>query len=182
MNEIAAFTYAAMLHFAPPELLPQWSGFEETLEQRYERYAEIANTVGDVCQTRRCAAFLVAMGAQESHFALDADRGPKCYSEGKHKSRCDGGRAASVWQVHAHCAEWSKEEPGKCADEVTVSKLFQDRAVAARAVWNKAKWSMKFCKNLTGLTGGCIETNRSSAKQALAREALWRKVQAWKPR
>ncbi len=174
------FALAAMLNFFPTTTHERRPWGDEEREATVARYTAISAAIGEACETsktpRRCAALLVAIGGGESGFARDADDGP-CYREGGYKSRCDGGRAASVWQVHAHCAAWAE---GKCAEWVTVDELFADRTLAAKAVLRQASWSIKHCKNLSGLTGACVDAG-AGHRSAAAREALWRKIERWQP-
>ncbi len=168
--------FLAMLAHAPVERLPQFPGHVETLPQQLARYGEIAAAITDVCEgesrtPRDCAALLVALAWGESGFARDADVGP-CRNDGAYRSRCDGGRAASVWQAHAYGAD--------DAGPITVERLFADRRLAARQALRAARGSLRMCRHLApedrlaALGGTC-----TPGKSQRARYRAWMTLRAW---
>jgi hypothetical protein len=174
------WTFLAMLAHAPIELRPEFDGHIETEQEALARYGDIARTITEVCseqkQPRVCASLLVAIGAGESHFAADADRGP-CYREGGHRTRCDSGLAAIVWQTHAHGFD-------RGGAPITVERLFAERHLAAFVAFKAAAGSLNMCRHLpdpvdrlSGLSGRC----QAGLKSARERYTLWRKVSSWRP-
>ncbi|NUO50679.1 MAG: hypothetical protein HOV80_17640 [Polyangiaceae bacterium] len=184
MIELYTWVLAALLQFAPPDRLPQYPGYEETLEQTQERYADIAGVISSVALAeeeapdgmtdREEAALLVAIAVGETHLALDADRGP-CFRDGRFHERCDRGRAASIWQVHA----WKRN-----GEWVPLSELFENRELAAERAFYVARSSLGMCKHLppedrlSGLSGRCIRGLAS----AQAHYRRWMKLRAWEPK
>jgi hypothetical protein len=183
MSELAAWLLAAALHFSPVERLPQFPGHEETAESSRERYgaiaADVASVVEEMKGTKQEAALLLAWALGESGLARDADVGP-CF-RGRHKganhrTRCDSGAAASMWQIHEHVA--------KDGTPVTKEQLFADRKLAARTMLRALRASSKACRHLkpedrfsqAGL-GRCVEGNKS----VRARFRLWARVAGWAP-
>lgn len=175
---LVEWTLAALLHFAPPELQSKNPWADPSLEAARERYQGIAEAIAgecdDVKSKRSCAALLAAIAIGESGLARDADLGP-CYRKGGHKRRCDSGAAASVWQVHAHGFDTRGED-------ITIERLFSERALAAWLVHRVARGSLARCSHLpeqdrlAGLGGNC--TPSASAR---ARWKLWRQVEQWSP-
>lgn len=114
MNAIAAWLYALMVYLAPPDKLaaaPQLRGWEETAEQKHERYQEIAQALYHVTYDpsrrslfggkdgrARTAATLLAIAFMESGFARDVDKGP-CSKDRPPGMDCDGGQAAGLGQI-----------------------------------------------------------------------------------
>lgn len=107
MSPVVAWVLALIHAIAPrPAVVP---GIEETAAHREERLEEVAEDIAAAAfdprspplplgahPRSRAAALLVAVAALESGFAADADLGP-C---SRHPvSRCDGGRAVSLWQL-----------------------------------------------------------------------------------
>jgi hypothetical protein len=174
MSPLGAKVLAALLTFAPPAAhdANPWRDASAAVAQK--RYEGIAEAIAGECSDWRCASLLIAIGVGESGLAADADLGP-CYRVGRFKTRCDRGRAASVWQVHAY---------GEDADgRITVARLFNDRALAARIVRRIAFGSLKQCahlparERLANLGGGKC----APSKSASARWDLWQRVLVWKP-
>lgn len=183
MSELAAWLFAAALHFSPVERLPSFPGHEETTETASARYSEIAGDIATVVEenngTKAEAALLLAWAIGESGLAHDADVGP-CF-RGRHKganyrTRCDSGAAASMWQIHEHTA--------KDGTPVKRGQLFADRKLAARTMLRALRASSKACRHLkpedrfsqAGL-GRCVEGNKS----VRARFRLWVHVSGWAP-
>lgn len=175
---LAEWTLAALLHFAPPELQARNPWADPSVEEARKRYQEIAQTIAAECadtkSQRSCAALLSAIAIGESGLARDADLGP-CYRKGAHQTRCDSGAAASVWQVHAHGFDARGED-------ITIKRLFAERALAAWLVHRIARGSLARCGNLpeedrlAGLGGSC-----KPSKSARARFHLWKKIEGWNP-
>lgn len=173
------WTLAALLHFAPPENHTKAPWADASPEAARARYEAIAQTIGaecqDVKQPRACAALLAAIAIGESGLARDADEGP-CYREKGYRKRCDSGAAASVWQVHAHGFDARGED-------ITIARLFSERALAAWLVHRIARGSLARCAHLperdrlAGLGGSC-----TPSKSARARWDLWKRIEGWVPR
>lgn len=173
---MAAWLLAAAVHFSPPEKLPQL-GYTETREETVARYAEIVGSiveaVDDVKAKKPAAALALAWGIGESALSRDADIGP-CHREGRWKTRCDSGLAATVWQIHATTFE---------GGALTVADLFADRKRAARLVVRRQASSWSQCRHLEprdrfsafGI-GRCVEGN----EQVRKRFALYQTIVAWK--
>lgn len=180
MTTLEALILAWALHFAPITHLPQYAGHEETAEQARARYVAISHDIAEAVKDRKdaksAAALLLAWAVGESALSHDADVGP-CHRVGKLKLRCDGGAAASIFQLHAHRA--------KDGTPITVAMLFADRALAARIALRGLIGSQHTCASLEAqdrfsafATGaGCVAGNKS----VRARYRLWREVSAWVP-
>src|SRR5689334_6529165 len=101
---MAAWVFILICALAPPAklaALPAYPGWAETVEQRTARMQSIADDIAAVTTDPREMAVLVAIGHHESGWAPDVDNGP-CYRGPRNDSpRCDGGRAASPWQLQA---------------------------------------------------------------------------------
>lgn len=176
---LAEWLLAAALHFSPPEKLPQFPGHEETRDQAVTRYASIVDdivaAVDGVKAPKHAAALALAWGIGESALAHDADLGP-CHREGRWKKRCDGGLAASIWQVHATTFD---------GELLKVEDLFGDRARTARLVVQRMASSWVQCRHLEprdrfsafGI-GRCVEGN----EQVRKRFALYQTIAGWKPK
>lgn len=133
---LTSWCLALMTAFAPLERAAQvqaFPGYEETIQQRGERYEAIASAVVSVAfdphrlpvykgpnGRARTAALLLAVAYHESGFSKDVDEGP-CYRGPDGKSaRCDGGHAACMMQIHPG--------PGAVTSEGwTEADLFGDR-------------------------------------------------------
>lgn len=173
---LAAWTLSALLHYAPPErhVGRPWADVDRAAT--VARYEGIRDAIVSQCTTRSCAALLVAIAVGESGLARDADVGP-CHREGAWKSRCDAGKAASVWQAQAY----GHDKAGK---RITVARLFAERPLAAWVVLRTARGSLQRCKHLpeeqrlAGLGGGHCKPSKS----ATARWRLWQSVAAWEPK
>lgn len=97
----------------PPEryaLFPTYPEAQETAKERTDRYQEIAQDIAEVVSEgqntpatsrRYTASLLFAIAIHESGLAKDVDVGP-CAPERLKKGGCDGGRAASLWQIQGY--------------------------------------------------------------------------------
>ncbi len=168
----------AALHFAPPAQHRQFPGHEETVEQARARYAQIARDIAEAAvQTKdpkATASLMLAWAIGESGLYRDADTGP-CYREGAWRQRCDGGLAATIWQLHAL----------RDGDDVLKPKdLFADRARAARIVAKRLPAAWHSCRRLapedrfSGFGLGYCKAGNASVR---ARYRLWLRVRAWQP-
>ena len=180
MQALIAWLVLAALHFAPPAKHRVFPGHEETAEQALARYTSIATDIATAVEGRKDAkdraALMLAWGIGETGLYHDADKGP-CWREGVWKTRCDGGLAAGIWQMHTHRDPTS----GKW---LSVEEIFGDRARAARTATTLISKSLKSCTHVAaedqlsafGL-GRCVSNNRS----VRARYKLWNQVRAWEP-
>lgn len=142
---VIAWLYATMLALVPPARAWQSPTHPETIEQRTERYHAIAVTIHAVAfdpsrsplpgmSRRQSAGMLLAVAIGESGLALDTDRGP-CYRGGRYRTRCDSGRAASMWQL------WEREPLERL-------RYFGDRRAAAVEAHNRIGRSLNACRTL----------------------------------
>lgn len=179
---LTAWCLAAALHFAPISRLPQYPGHEETKDEALERYQSIAQDVasaaGEVPDSKRRAALLLAIAIGESGLAHDADVGPCYRGKDKHSplhTRCDSGLAASPYQLHP---VWFEHRV------VTQNELFADRALASRIVLRFALGSFGLCKDLpvedrlSGMGLGHCERGNKSVE---ARFRLYTQIRDWNP-
>lgn len=134
---LTTWILALLLHVAPPErlaALPQLPGWAETSAAKRARYEAIAADIASAVymtpeqHQRQAAALLVAIASHESGFAPDVDAG-RCYRGPGWRSRCDGGRAVSLWQLQGR------------------PELAGDRAGAARAALSLATRSIRACSS-----------------------------------
>lgn len=179
-----------MLSLAPPErlaALPQFPGHEETAAQKTTRYTSIAHDIAVVAFDPREApvdggkngrvntiALLLSVSFFESGWAHDADIGP-CYlgKDGK-GPRCDGGKAATIFQIEVG-AGTTQEGWDKAA-------LFGDREKATRAALHRINRSIKACARfgaearLRQYASGSCEKGipESTARVQFARKILTR--------
>ncbi len=179
-----AWILAALLQFAPPERVPQFPGHEETLAQTEARYASIAGDIAAAVETdtrpgmsaRDKAAVLISVAIGESRLSRDADLGP-CFRGkrgGKLWSRCDSGRAATIWQLQT--ALWQGET-------LRPADLFKDRRRAASVALAAIRSSLWRCRrlaavdSLSGLGGGCQKGHEG----AQGHYKRWMRVRSWSP-
>ncbi len=160
---------------------PAYPGWVETDVQRLARYqsiaADIAAVVLDPAEQpivsgsngrARTAAQLVAIASMESGFAPDVDVGPCFRGLDGRGPRCDGGRAASVFQLHA-------------GRHGTVAELFADRPRAVRAALHLVQRSARACladgpeAALSIYTSGSCDRGKeaSAVRVKLARRLLF---------
>lgn len=170
---LLAWTFAALMHFAPPSNHDR-APWAEPREESWRRYSRIAEAIVTVCEReskapKSCAALLAAIAIGESGLARDADEGP-CYRRGGYAKRCDAGKAASVWQCQA-------------IGFYTVAEMFADREKAAEQALRVARSSLGRCgkldarDRLSGLSGRCID----GPGPWRARYDLWQTIRAWNP-
>jgi hypothetical protein len=152
-DPIAAWALAAMLSRAPPEryaVAQEAFGGGETAEERGARYeafaADLAVAVRRGAPLFRgprgralTAGVLMGVAFHESGFARDADVGP-CRSDGPHRLRCDGGRAACSLQVLVG--------DGVTAEGWTRPELFSDRTKCFASALAKIRKSWRACGHL----------------------------------
>jgi hypothetical protein len=140
---MVTWIFSLLVFLAPPEhraALPAYPGWQETAGQRAARYQSIAEDIAAVATDPREHALLVAVAYHESGFAPDVDLGP-CYRGPRNDSpRCDGGLAASMWQIRA-----SHEER---------QELFADRRRAAARALGAMRRSAKHCALKHGREAG----------------------------
>jgi hypothetical protein len=182
-SALAEWTLAALLQFAPPSRHERAPWADASADAALERYRGVAAAIVEQCESRReprpCAALLVALAVGESGLARDADVGP-CYRRGGYRTRCDSGRAASVWQVQAH----GRDDDGP----ITVARLFASRSLAAGIALRVAWGSLSRCRDLPeedrlAALGGVGPDGRCRpSRSARARWRLWQTVRAWSPR
>lgn len=102
---MTAWVFALLMALSPPARaasLPQLPGWAETAEARESRYHDMAEDIAAVSGSASDAVALVAIAWLESGFAPDVDAF-QCYRgvDGR-GTRCDGGHAKSIFQVHAN--------------------------------------------------------------------------------
>lgn len=130
---LAAYALACLLALAPPARRSAPPGWEETEETYRGRLSGIAGDIGAVSTSRMHVAALVGVGAHESAFAPDTDAGGECYRVGSWASRCDGGRAVSLWQLQD-------------ADPERRALFRSDRRAAAREALRRILGSLGACR------------------------------------
>lgn len=143
MQAIVKWLTVLALQFAPPAKAHQFPGYHETIEQRTARCEAIATDIANVVDTANVYAFsrqenavaLLAFAIGETALDLDADRGPSCYRGPGYTSRCDGGLAVSLWQLHVN-------------DEEQRAALFADRPRAASMALRGLAASFRMCGHL----------------------------------
>ncbi len=131
----AAWVLSLLVLLAPPErlaALPAFPGWQETAEQRMARYVSIAEDIAATTQDPREQAVLVAVAHHESGFAPDVDKGPCWRGPRNDGARCDGGRAASIFQLQA-------------AGDEDATRLFKDRRLAAKRALDAIRRSARSC-------------------------------------
>lgn len=181
---LAQWVFLALLHFAPVEQIPTFEGFEETAEEARDRYLALSDAIAaaaeeDVRPTglgqRDEAALLVAIAIGETRLSRDTDVGP-CFrgrAGGPYWSRCDHGRAASVWQLHRWDFEGRRPQ---------LTELFADRGLAARMALHAATTSLWRCRalpavdRLSALSGRCVV----GLEQARGHYRRWIRIRAWR--
>jgi len=97
MSIPSAPVLALLLALAPHARARPAPGWEEAPAAYQARLSAIAEDIAAVSSGRVDAAALVGVAWHESGFAADVDAG-QCYHAAA-SGRCDGGRAASLWQM-----------------------------------------------------------------------------------
>jgi hypothetical protein len=155
-SEIAEWLLALMVAFAPPERAArhdQFPGWEETSDERRERYASIGRDLyayvydpetkpvfGGKKGRARTAALLLAIAYHESGFAKDVDKGPCYRGKNGNSARCDSGLSACLMQIHI--GEGSTPEGWKKKD------LFADRKKCFASGLRLIRKSFSACRSL----------------------------------
>ncbi len=156
MHAVALWLLEIMSLTAPPERaatekpMPGWA---ETVEERRDRYAAIADAARAVAfdpnerpvfggkhARARTAALLVAIAYHESGFARDVDLGPCYRGKADDGKRCDEGRAACLMQIHI--------SDGQTAEGYTRDELFADRTKCFRSGLHLVRRSFQACREL----------------------------------
>lgn len=154
-NSVIAWIVSIMVQVAPPDRLaagPQLPGWEETAEQKLERYESIAQDLHRVVydpafrplhsgRKGRASTVALVLGVayHESGFARDVDHGP-CYRGPGNAGRCDGGTSVSLMQIRVGA--------GATVEGWTRDDLFADRTKAFRAGIRLLRQSMRACSKL----------------------------------
>lgn len=132
---MAAWVFILIISLAAPAkmaALPSFPGWSETEAEWTEREQAIANDIAAVTTDPREMAVLVAIAFHEARFAKDADVGP-CYRGPRgDSSRCDFGKASSIFQIRAMGPD-------------DMRKLFADRRHAARRALEMVRRSAAAC-------------------------------------
>lgn len=202
-HTVVAWIFALMSFLAPPEKLTaaphvQLPGWEETLEQRTERYESIAKDIFEVVYDvsaklpyrgkrgrAQSTALLVAIAFMESGFMPDVDKGP-CYRKGSFRTRCDGGLSAGMWQARLGEGETLLSIHG--VDGLKQADLFKDRKTQVRIALHMVNRSFKTCRLLgpeavlnVYSSGSCSRGQKpASARLALAKRAYAARPPTWK--
>ncbi len=165
---LTSIILAALLSLAPHARQRPPAGWEESPEAYEARMAWIAEDIAAAAEgSRERAAKLLGVAWHESGFAPDVDAG-LCANEAR--GRCDGGRAASLWQLQDR-------------DPVRMMRYRLDRRAAAREALRRIERSERLCgKNgpqeaLAIYAGGVCDllTVRAAAR------SLWASVErAWR--
>lgn len=162
--DLTATVFAALLSLAPHARQHPPAGWEETREAYEARLRSIAEDIASAADgDRERAAKLLGVAWHESGFAADVDAGLCAHEE---RGRCDGGRAASLWQLQE-------------ADAVRMMLYRLDRRAAAREALRRIERSERACsanapaERLAAYAGGVCSllSARSSAR------ALWTSVE-----
>ena len=143
--------FAAPLDRVSPDR--QFPGFEESTEQRRDRYESIAADLerftfdpdtkpvfsGDHGRART-AALLLSIAYHESGFAKDVDLGPCWRGKNGRSTRCDSGMSACLMQLHIG--------NGKTPEGYDQAALFADRTKCFRAGLRLVRGSFGACRAL----------------------------------
>lgn len=182
MDAATTWVLALMTTFAPPERAATERGFpgwQETVEERRERYVGIATAVRNVAWDpkekpifggergrARTAALLLAIAWHESGFARDVDLGPCYRGRANDGARCDYGRAHCLLQVHAR--------DGKTEEGWTPAELVADREKCFRAGMHLVLRSFAACRKnppkhrLAAFASGRCDAGQSGSERLLA--------------
>jgi hypothetical protein len=156
MSQVADWLLALMVAFAPPERAArhdQFPGWEETVDERKLRYAEIGRDLysyvyhpdtkpifGGAKGRARTASLLLAIAYHESGFAKDVDKGPCYRGKSGNSTRCDSGMSACLMQIHLG--------DGTTPEGHTQKDLFADRKKCFGAGLRLIRRSFSACKSL----------------------------------
>lgn len=197
---VTAWILSLMTFLAPPEKLaaaPQLKGWEETVEQKTERYESIAKDIFEVVYDPAAklpyrgkrgraytSALLVAIAFMESGFAKDVDKGP-CYRQGSFWTRCDGGLSAGLWQARIGAGETLLSIHG--IDGLKQADLFADRKQQVRVALHMVVRSFKACRLLgpeaalnVFASGSCSRGQAPAlARLKVAKRALANRPPTW---
>lgn len=187
LQPVVIWLLGLMTFLAPPDRLaaaPQYPGWEETVEQKQERYLSIAEDIAEVAFDPAeqpvfngprgrvgTAALILALAFGESGFARDVDQGP-CYrgADGR-SSRCDGGQSACMMQIRIGA--------GRTREGWSQADLFADRTKCLRAGMHLARRSFRACRGeqleyrLNAYASGVCGRGHLGSQ---ARMRLWRRI------
>lgn len=162
--DLAAVILTALLTLAPHSRQRPPHGWEETREAYEARLGSISADIASAAEgSRERAAKLVGIAWHESGFAADVDAG-LCADE--NRGRCDGGKAASLWQLQD-------------GDPVRLMHYRLDRRAAAKEALRRLERSERTCagngvtERLAAYAGGVC--GLMSAKAAA--RGLWASVE-----
>lgn len=154
--ELCLWVLSALTEHVPPERVsPRFPQAVETLEEKHDRYVDIAWDIASVSSNKRDAALLVAVAIKESGLARDVDLGP-CDPARVRLGQCDAGRAKTLWQLQA-VDGWP------------------DRREAARMALKRLRHSEKRCRDLPAeerLAAYAAGTCTSSAGRKISRDRV----------
>lgn len=175
-NTIIAAYVSVMQSLAPAERvtrLPQLPGWEETAQERTERYESIARDLYRVLEKEpalfpgeqgkhRTAAWILGVAFMESGFAKDVDVGPCYRGSKKYAGRCDSGRSACMLQLMV--------SGGTTHEGYSKADLFADRTKCFTSGLRRMRKSMDNCVKLGGpeaalsqfASGSCVRGLRES--------------------
>lgn len=122
---------AVLLALAPHGRVRPPPGWQETHAAYEARLTSVAQDIAAVASTESDAAALIGIAWHESGFAADVDAGT-CYRGPGWESRCDAGRAVSLWQLQDRSYERRE-------------KMRASRRLAAKEALRRAKASTQQC-------------------------------------
>ncbi|HTJ84565.1 MAG TPA: hypothetical protein VL400_22755 [Polyangiaceae bacterium] len=192
MHPVALWLFEVMALVAPPDRAANekaFPGYQETIEERRERYAAIAEAARDVAYDpnekpvfggkygrARTAALMLAVAYHESGFMKDVDLGPCWRGKAGTSTRCDSGRAACLMQIHV--------ADGQTAEGYTREELFADRKKCFRSGLHLLRRSMSACSHLPEkhkLASYASGTCKGGLKDSESLMALYEKFASLKP-
>lgn len=122
---------AALLLLSPPARHRPPPGWTETTGAAERRYASIAEDISATARNPTEAAYLIGVSVHESGLYADVDAGA-CYRLGSWASRCDSGRATSIFQLQD-------------GDPERFLRWRTDRRAAAREALRRIVRSLRAC-------------------------------------
>jgi hypothetical protein len=162
--DLTAAILAALLTLAPHDRQRPPAGWEESHPAYLARLASIAADIDAAAEhDREHAIKLIGVAWHESGFAADVDAG-RCAHEDR--GRCDGGRAASLWQLQDR-------------DRERLQVFRTDRREAAREALRRIERSERACaanapgERLAAYAGGVCDLLSAKA----AARSLWASVE-----